>query len=315
MKFSRELKVGLIFILAIALLIWGFNFLKGKKLLSSERFFYARYQDVGGLEKSSPVYLNGLKIGHVSDVYFAPSMNGDIIIEMIITNKFPIPDNSIAKIFSEDLMGSRAIQIRMGNSTLMAETGDTLGNDIETSLKDAVNQQILPLKLKAEDLISSIDTMVVAIKGVFNKDVREEVVGSIRSIRHTFENLETTTEQLDTLVYDQSGRIASILYNLDMITRNLKENGDEIDIILNNLANLSDTLSHTNIRQIFENLNTSVNSISEITSRIQKGEGTLGMLITDDKLYNELEKAAREINTLAEDIRLNPKRYVRISVF
>jgi phospholipid/cholesterol/gamma-HCH transport system substrate-binding protein len=315
LKISKELKVAFFFILAIAVLIWGFNFLKGKELFSSIRTFYAIYENVSGLEKSNPVYINGVKIGSVSKVYFDSRMNGDIVVEMMVKDEFPIPGNSVARIFSEDLMGSRAIEILLGDTQTLLSDGDTLVTDVEVSLKDAVNQQILPLKIKAEDLISSIDTMVVAIQGVFNKNIREELLTSIQSIRQTFQNLESATGEIDTLVTEQAGRIASILYNLDMITDNLDNNSGEITAIIQNLATISDTLAQSNIPRIIDNLDRTVNNLATITDKIDRGEGTLGMLVKDDKLYKDLEKAAFELNQLVEDIRLNPKRYVRLSIF
>jgi len=315
LKISKEFRIGLIFILATAILVWGFSFLKNKNILYKERVFIAVYEHVNGLEPSNPIYINGVKVGQVGKVFFDPSMNGDIIVTLVFTDKFPVPANSVARIFSEDLMGSKAIEIMLGPGPEMAMSGDTLVTDVETSLKDAVNQQILPLKLKAEDLLSSIDTMVVAIKGVFNKDIRDDLNASIKSIRNTVGNLEHTTYSLDTLVYTQSGRLASILYNIDMITRNLNNNSEEISRVLGNLANISDTIAQSNISGILSNLDNTVGNLSLVMEKIEKGEGTLGMLVNNDQLYKDLEKSALELNLLLEDIRLNPKRYVRVSVF
>jgi len=315
LKFTREFKIGFLFIVAIAVLVWGFSFLKNQNIIYKERVLIAVYQHVNGLNPSDPVYINGVKVGQVGKVFFDSKMNGDIIVELIFTEKFPIPDNSIARIFSEDLMGSKAVEILLGNSTEQVQNRDTLTSDVETSLKDAVNQQILPLKLKAEGLISSIDTIVVAIQGIFSKDAREDLIASIKSIRQTFDNLEKTSQNLDTLMVTQSNRLASILYNIDMITRNLNNNSEEINRVLDNLANLSDTIARSNIAGVIRNLDKTVGDISTVMTKIENGEGTLGQLINDDKLYKELEKSASELNLLLEDIRLNPKRYVRISVF
>jgi len=315
LKFSREFKIGFLFILATAVLVWGFSFLKNKNILYKERVLIAVYTHVNGLNPSNPVFINGVKVGQVGKVYFNPSMDGDIIVQLVFTDKFPIPSGSVARIFSEDLMGSKAVEILLGAGPDYAQNGDTLSTAVETSLKDAVNQQILPLKLKAEDLLSSIDTMVVAIQGIFNKDALADLNASIKSIRQTFRNLESTTQNLDTLVLLQSGRLSSILYNIDMITRNLNNNSEEISRVLGNLASLSDTIARSNISGIIVNLDKTILDLSLVMARIEKGEGTLGLLINDDKLYKDLEKSASELNLLLEDIRLNPKRYVRISVF
>jgi phospholipid/cholesterol/gamma-HCH transport system substrate-binding protein len=315
LKYSREFKIGFLFILATAILVWGFSFLKNKNILYKERVLIAVYKNVNGLNPSNPVYINGVKVGQVGKVYFDPILDGDIIVELVFTDKFPVPKNSVARIFSEDLMGSKAVEILLGTTPEYALNGDTLTTDVETSLKDAVNQQILPLKVKAEDLISSIDTMVVAIQGIFSKDAIEDLTASIKSIRHTFSNLENTSQNLDTLMITQSNRLASILYNIDMITRNLNNNSQEINRVLDNLATVTDTLAKANISGVIVNLDQTVSNLSVVLSKIEKGEGTLGMLINDDSLYKELEKSAVDLNLLLEDIRLNPKRYVRVSVF
>jgi phospholipid/cholesterol/gamma-HCH transport system substrate-binding protein len=171
------------------------------------------------------------------------------------------------------------------------------------------------LKLKAEDLLSSIDTMVVAVQGIFNKDALADLNASIKSIRQTMKNLESTTQNLDTLVLMQSGRLSSILYNIDMITRNLNNNSSEINRVLGNLATLSDTLAKANISGVIQNIDKTFSNLAQVMEKVDKGEGTLGLLINDDKLYNDLNKAVLELNNLVEDIRLNPKRYVRVSVF
>jgi phospholipid/cholesterol/gamma-HCH transport system substrate-binding protein len=315
LKFSKEFRIGFLFILATAVLIWGFSFLKNKNILYKEKVLISVYQNVNGLNSSNPVFINGVKVGQVGKVYFNPNLKGDIIVQLVFTDKFPVPKNSIARIFSVDLMGSKGVEIQLGPGPDIAVNGDTLRSDVETSLKDAVNQQILPLKLKAEDLLGSIDTMVIAVQGIFNKEALEDLNVSIKSIRHTFTNLESTTQNLDTLVILQSGRLSSIMYNLDMITRNLNNNSNEINRVFGNLATLSDTLARANISGVIQKINKTFTDLDNILARVDKGQGTLGLLMNDEKLYNDLEKSASELNKLLEDIRVNPKRYVRISVF
>jgi phospholipid/cholesterol/gamma-HCH transport system substrate-binding protein len=157
--------------------------------------------------------------------------------------------------------------------------------------------------------------MVVAVQGVFTRDIRDEILASIQSIRKTFQNLETTTSNIDTLVVSQSNRLASILYNLDMITMNLRENGEEINNTIDNISTISDSLTQAHIPETFQNLNRVVSDIAVITDKIKNGEGSLGLLVNNDQLYIELEKTAYELNQLLEDIRVNPKRYVKFSLF
>ena len=185
MKYKREISIGLVFIVALALFIWGFNYLKGFNLFKEQRVLYAVYDQVSGLTKANPVSINGLKVGQVSDIYFEPGYSGKIIVELTIETQLPIPKNSVALIYSSDLMGSKAIDLKLGSDTALAINGDTLLNQVEASLKEAVNQQIQPLKAKAEELIVSIDSVVTVIKQIFNEQARDNLTSSLASVQAT----------------------------------------------------------------------------------------------------------------------------------
>ena len=315
MKISRELIVGIIFVITVGLFIWGFNFLKGSDIFKKQREFYVEYYAVNGLTRANPIVINGLKVGQVKDLYFAPDNSGNIIVILVISNDFPIPNNSIARIYSSDLMGSKAIDLQLGNSKVLAQSGDTLRAKVEASLKEEVNAQVQPLKKKAEDLMGSIDSVVTVIQTIFNENARENLENSFESIKNTLLTLQNTTQNIDTLVNTEKNRLSSIINNVDDITKNLKENNENISNILANFSTLSDTLAKSEIPKTFINANRAIGKLSNILEKINKGEGTLGLLLNNDSLYIELQKSSSDLNKLLEDIRLNPKKYVRFSVF
>jgi len=283
LKISRELIVGIIFIITIGLFIWGFNFLKGSDIFQKQREFYVEYDAVNGLTKSNPIVINGLKVGQVKDLYFAPNNSGNIIVILVISNDFPIPKNSIARIYSSDLMGSKAIDLQIGSSKILAQSGDTLGAKVEASLKEEVNAQVQPLKTKAEDLMGSIDSVVTVIQAIFNENARENLENSFESIKNTLFSLQNTTYNIDTLVITEKTRLSSIINNVDDITRNLKENNKNISNILANFSTLSDTLAKSEIPKTFLAANKAVSKLSEILEKINSGEGTLGLLLHNDR--------------------------------
>ncbi len=301
--------------MALALFIWGFSYLKGFNLFKEQRVLYAKYDGVSGLSRANPVSINGLKVGQVSDIYFEPNFSGKIIVEITIETELPIPKNSIALIYSSDLMGSKAIDLRLGTDSLLTRNGDTLGTRVEASLKEAVNQQIQPLKAKAEELIMSIDTVVTVIKQIFNEQARENLTSSLASVQTTFENLENASYNLDQMIAAEKERFGEIMHNLESITTNIRENEENIDNILTNFASISDSLARAEIPQIFANINRVVGDVAEVMEKIENGEGTLGMLVNDDVLYKDLQKSAEQLHFLLEDLRVNPKRYVRFSLF
>lgn len=315
MKNKTVYIVALSFISALALFVWGFNFLKGKDIFSKERIFFASYNEVGGLVKSNPVMINGLRVGQVRNLYFHPANNRTIVVELALATDIPIPDNSIARIFSWDLMGSKAIDLRLGDSERNARNRDTLNSSLEQSLKDEVNAQVAPLKNKAEDLISSVDSLVMVIQTILNENSKQNIMTSLQNISNTFKNLESTTANIDTLVVKERNRIASILYNIELITRNLESNSTDFNRIVGNMAVFSDSLAASDLPGTIRRADSTLNQLSIMLAGLNDGQGSLGMLLHNDTLYIELERTAAEMNKLLEDIRLNPKRYVKFSVF
>jgi phospholipid/cholesterol/gamma-HCH transport system substrate-binding protein len=315
MKLTREVKIGLIFIIAIILFLWGLNFLKGKKIFTRQRTFYAVYTQVGGLLGEAPVSINGLIVGQVSSIHFENKQSARVIVEITVNNPIAIPENSTAKIFNADLLGTKSMEIVLGNSTALAEDGDTLLTSVQTSLSDEVNRQVQPIKKKVEDLMMSVDSVVSELRLIFNAETRDNLSKSFGHIRTSLENLETVSYNIDTLVYGQRDRIQRILFNVESISKNLKDNNGNIAQILENFANISDSLAKADISRTINHLNNSLSDLATITDKINKGEGSLGMLVNDKKLYTNLESSSRELDQLLLDLKLNPGRYVSFSLF
>lgn len=313
MKISREIKIAIVFIAGLALLYWGINFLKGKDLFKKERTFYTVYDKVSGLVKANPVLVNGFRVGQVEDMYFHPNNSGKIIVVLTITNNdLVIPSNTVARLFSSDLLGSKAVELQLGNATAEAKEGDTLNSIVEGSLTDEIIQ---PIKVKFEKVMVSLDSVLLIIQEVFNEKTRDNLVQSFESIRLTINNLEHTTYNIDTLISAQHHNLSDIIANVQSISDNIKNNNDKISNIITNFSAISDTVAKSNIASTINNADKSLKEFSEIVAKINHGEGNLGMLVNNDSLYNNLEKSSKELNELIEDIKLNPRRYLNFSVF
>ena len=313
-KYKREIRIGVVFIIATLVLIWGLMYLKGLELLTSSRTFYAVYENVDGLVVSNPVTLNGLQIGQVNVLAFDRRHNGKIICELYIKSDFPFPKNSIARIRSSSLLGSKEVAIILGTEAA-AKTGDTLKTEIEASLGSEVNKQLLPLKHKAENLISSIDSVATIVQLVLNRNTRENLVQAIDHVKDALANISHATFDLDTLVSTQRRNIAGIIINVESISKNLKQNNEKITNIINNLSDVSDSLAKARIPATIMQVNLAVKSLTTTLEKINKGDGSLGLLLNDQKLYIDVENAARNLNLLIEDLKANPKKYLKISVF
>lgn len=312
---NKKLILGIIFIASVALLYWGINFLKGLDVFSKHRVFYAEYDDVSGLLVASPVTASGYKVGQVTDITFKNDQPGRLLVRFIVSENLDIPVNSVARIESSDLLGSRAIVLKLGDSPSYAESGAYLKGEMETSLKDEVSLQMLPLKSKVESLLSSFDSALVVVQYIFNEGTRDNLNKSFESIRYTIASLESAAFTVDTLLRSQKNKLANIVSNVEAITLNIKNNNQEISNIISNFSSLSDTLLLSNIHSTFDHANKTMAELSEITRKINAGEGSAGLLLDNDSLYLKLNKASEDIQLLLEDMRLNPERYIHFSVF
>ncbi|MCK9422989.1 MAG: MlaD family protein [Bacteroidales bacterium] len=315
MVIRKEIKVGVIFVIALAILIWGLMYLKGLELLKANRTFFAVYDHVNGLVAANPISIKGLQVGQVKNLYFDKKNPQKIIVELYILGDYPIPVNSHARIFSSSLLGAKEVEIVPGDSKILAKDGDTLESSTEATLGEEVNKQLLPLKRKAENLISSIDSIAVIVQEVLNKNTRANLVMAIEHVKQTLENIAHTTHNLDTLMGSQRNNLAEIITNVESISNNLKKNNDKVTNILTNFSNISDSLAKARIPYTFAQVNKAITNLDSALQKINRGQGTIGQLINNDTLYKELEKAARDLNLLLEDIKTNPGRYVKVSVF
>ncbi len=314
-KISREIKVGVIVIIAIAFFVWGYTFLKGKQLFEKTYTYYAIYERVDGLMNSAIVYVNGLKVGNVGNISFLSDTSRKVIIELKIDKKFLIPNKSVAEIYSVDIMGTRAIKLILSNEKTYYIPCDTIISSVEADLKTQVSAQVLPLKIKAEDLIKSIDSVMTVVQNIFDKQTRYNISRSIESIRMTVENLVKTSVALDTLVQSEKYALTRIIANIESISENIRNNNELITNIMKNISNLSDSLQQANIKQTILNANKALYEANLILDKINRGEGSLGMLIQNEQLYKNLESSSRNLDLLLRDLRENPKRYVHFSLF
>lgn len=315
MKITREVKIGFFVVLMIASFIWGYGYLKGRNILKPVTEYTVVYDKIGGLSESNPVLINGYKVGQVSRIYFTDDTSGRLTVKIRLEKTFDIPRNSVAQIFSADLMGTKAIRIDLGSSDEFLEPGDTLAGLLEGSLQEQVSVQVLPLKMKAENLLLSIDSLLAVVQAIFNEDFKANFSNSITAIRQTIANLSSSTNKLDMLMSSEQVRISNILGNLQSISDNLKNNNKELSNIIRNISAISDTVAQANIRSTITGLNNTLEETSLLLSRIQQGEGTIGELVKNDTLYNNLVNASLQLELLLRDIRINPKKYLRMSLF
>ena len=301
MKITKEVKTALLAIVAVLLFIFGYSFLKGKNWFDANRTFYAIYTDVEGLTPSSPVTINGLKVGSVTNIGFLDN-SGRLIVTFSVDNSFPFSENSIAQIYGGGLIGGKSLAIIPEyEQNNMAQSGDTLPSEIEEGLLELVNDRLTPLQEKVERVIVSTDSLINSFNEVMNTTTRENLKNSIATLNSTVTSLNSSANTVEGILTDNRPKLDRTFTNLDEMAENF--------------SNFSDTLTAFDLRKVTNDLETAVTNFEEVTNKLNSGEGTAGKLLNDPSIYNNLEQATNQLDALIQDVKLNPKRYVHFSIF
>jgi phospholipid/cholesterol/gamma-HCH transport system substrate-binding protein len=309
MKISNETKIGALTVIAITILVLGYSFLKGNDVFSGSNKFYAVYNSVEGLGVSKPVLVNGFQIGRISKMELQP--DGRTIVEFNIEEKYDVPNNTLAKLESTDLLGSKAIVFELGNSKILAENKDTLKADIQGSLAESLQ----PIQKKAEQLINKLDSSLAAINKILNPNFQKNVDRSFMSIANSLQTLEGVTKKIDNLVGSQTKHIDGILSNAEIVSGNLKTSTVHVNGITANFEKVSNDIAASNIKNTLDNANKAMADLQATIANINSTKGTLGLLMNDDKVYRNMDNATNSLNNLLIDLKAHPKRYVSFSVF
>ncbi len=312
MKIKREYTIAGMMLGGIALLVFGLNYLKGLDLFQKRNVYYAVYNDVSGISSSSPLFYHGFRVGQVVGTTLMKDGSGRIAVAFQVdVDHLKLPRDSRLEIYSADLF-TRAAQILLGDSTVYAQSGDTLLGDAQLSLTETVNQQIDPLKRKAEAMIASVDSVLTSLQGILNKDARGHLDASFADLHGTMTSVKMTAERMDALLAAESANIQLAMANVTKLTSTLAANQERLNHIFANVDSLTATLANGQLERLLKDLSDTSNELKGTMAKINGGQGTLGKLVTDDSLYNNLEAASRELDLLLEDLRLNPNRYFSV---
>jgi phospholipid/cholesterol/gamma-HCH transport system substrate-binding protein len=307
MKISNETKVGTLTAIAITLLILGFNYLKGKSITTRNDQVYAIFANVEGLQPSNAVFINGLQVGKVSGIRKKDKNLSGIIVTVELTEDVNIPDNSVAAIDNQ-LLGNTSIKVEMGVSKKYLEDGDTLRTTELPGLEKKIENTLSPAISTLNKTLESLNDLILKMGSIIDPTAKGNIQGIIA-------NLNTATKSLEDMVNPQTGSLGKSMKNVESITGGLAKNGSKIDSTIDNLSKLSGKLANAKIAESVDALKSSLTNFNTILGKMTTKEGTLGLLLNDRQLYDEFRQTNRSLNTLLDDLRVNPKRYVNISVF
>lgn len=310
-RISKYTKLGFVVLACLAILIWGINFLKGTNLFKRSTDYYVVYEKIDGLLESSSVTINGFQVGQVSDIQLMSDYSGRLMVTISLHGNYSIAKGTVAKIVSSDIMGTKSIKLEIVHSGEYYQPNDTIPGATEGDLKEQVSMQVLPLKKKAEELIASLDSALTIVTAVFNEKTRKNLSESFENINQTLANIESASAELNKII--GSGKVNSIVTNLDSITTTIDKNSEQIGNMIRNFSALSDSLAKLNISPVFAEISQSVNGMNKIIQKLNSTESSAGLLINDPQLYQNLNNLAGSLDLLLKDVRNNPKRYVHFS--
>lgn len=301
MKITREIKVAVLVILSIVLFYWGFTFLKGRNLFDSSNKLYAVYDNVAGLVVSAPVTINGLNIGKVNSIEMLP--NGKMKVELVITNEqIKIAKSSIAQIMDSGLIGGREIAII--NNFLdknFTESGDSLKTSDKLGLTAELANQIGPVKDKVEILLENANKLISNLNATLDATTQQKLKSSIASLEVTMAEFSQTSKSINGILAENKSKLNTTLTNFEKTSGNLNA--------------MSSSLEKADLGATVKKLEATLTSVNGMMANLEQGKGSMGKLLSDDAMYNNLTKTSKELELLLQDLRLNPTRYVNVSVF
>lgn len=301
MKISKEIKTAILVIASILLFIWGYSFLKGKDLFVSYKTLYVQYDNIEGLGKSAAITINGLTVGKVASIII-DNNTGKLTVEMQIKSDFPISKSSIAEIYSPNPIGGKQISIlpNLGDKT-EAVSGDFLKSSIKEGMLDALSGQIEPIKNKIEVLLDNANVMLKNVNQVLDEKTKANLKGSIENLNKTLAEFSGASKNVNSLLTDNKEKINGTMSNLNKASANFSK--------------ISDSLAQIKMGKTVKNLEKTLIKVDLVMADLQNGKGTMGKLLKDESLYNNFSKTSKELELLLQDVRLNPTRYINISLF
>src|SRR5512133_1063990 len=304
MKFSREFKIGLVAILAVALAIWGINYLKGINIFKSTQEYYAVYSNVKGLVENAVVYINGYKVGNVSKIDFDESNFNRIVVKISMTDDIKLRKNTTLVLKSGSLIsGTKDVEIIPGTQNEYHQSGDTLAASVEMDITGYLD----PVVNKIQSVVSAVDTVMLSLNDLLDPASRKNLKGMMANLNSATSSLKTSLQP--------GGSLGQTLNNMSEVTGNLKKSNEDISKILANFAAVSDTLKQAELKSLITHASETFARTTELFTMINNGQGTAGQLVVNDSVYNSLNHALSSLDSLLIDLREHPKRYVHLSVF
>ncbi len=309
MKISKEVKTGLLVISALVIFFAGFYFLKGSDVFSNDKEYYCYFPSVDGLQKSTFIQIKGLNVGQVSGMELAGDKG--VKVTLSISNKTPLTAGTIATLAQSDLLGSKVIRMDMGEGPGILEQGATLAARKDGGAIDKISGELTPRLEELKMTIIGFNNALANINSIVGADNQKAITAAIQSLKITSDNVARLSDALS----KESGQITGIIRNTNSITGNLARNNDTIQRILSNTSRITAQIANAPLQKTITDLQKATAQMQGIMDKINNNQGSLGMLVNDKELYNNMNKSLKSVTELTNDLKARPGRYINVSVF
>ena len=311
MKISNEMKVGLLTAIALTCLILGFNFLKGKNVFKTGNYLFAKYSNTKGILVSNGVFVDGFKVGNVYEIESADPNLKEIIVTIKLNGNYNIPKNSVASI-EESMLSSPSMNIIMGNDTHYLQSGDTISTTDNPSLLSSLGSRIAPVGDQLKTTLVSLDKVLNNANSLLDNESKHNLKQTIANLDSVTKSLIVTSRAIQAILATQSVSIAQTMNNVNSFTKNLADNNEKVTKSMANLEKTTDNFANADIDGMINSLKKVTNNLNEILEKANSKDGTVGLLLNDKTLYNNLNNTIRSANILMDDLKVHPKRYIKI---
>ncbi len=310
MKLTKEIKAGLIAVIAIVGFVILFQFMRGKNLFTTDNIFYAKYDNVEGLEPSSRVSINGLKVGQIDQIIPQTHKSGKMhfVVKFTVNDDFEFSRKSTVEVFEPGIMSAKEMRINLAYGAPYAQDGDTLQGAVKLSMLNNIGSQVGPVKDQLQEAIKRIDSLANSASKVLDERNRAEIRLLLSNLNRTVAGFEGTSRGANTLLANNDPRLQKVLDNANIAVVSANTAVDKY-------GRLAESIDTQKLNATIANLDQTVAKLNTVISGIQNGEGSLGKVMKDEQLYDNLEETSRNLNALVEDLKANPKRYLNFSVF
>ncbi|MBO7160915.1 MAG: MCE family protein [Paludibacteraceae bacterium] len=292
LKLSREVKIGIVVIIAIGMLYFGLNYLKGINIFQPTSYFYAQYERVDGIVPTTPVMINGYQVGHVSEIVFDYTKEAPITLLITVDNKLVVPQGTVAEVYDTGLMGDKAIQLKLGKSKELMQPGDTLKTSVQGGLMGAVTEALIePIKA----MMPQLDSTLNAVKNIVQS---QQIQAIMTNTANATQSLQNASARLD----------AMMVNDIQVAIKDIRN-------IAANFSTVSNEISAVQWDSTLQNVESIVANLERVTNQVKSTDNSLGALLNDKELYQNLDSTVQSANALLIDLKENPKRYVHFSVF